>query len=138
MPFRYEIDTEKGVALFTAWGIVTDDDLSGLVEDVWSDPDWRIDLPTLTDFSRAAALEFTPDGIQNVFDLLTAKRNGVSREGIKSAVIVTETGQKYLVKMGQAMASAMTEMPNIQIFSSPREARDWLGLPESWRPAGRI
>ncbi len=131
LPFSYEIDTKNGVAKLTASGIVTDDDLSALVDELWADPDWRIDMPTLTDFSAAVALEFTPDGIRGVFELLTTKRGGLSRGGIKSAVVVTETGQKYLVKMGQAMASSIPDMSSIQTFSSPEEAWDWLGLPET-------
>jgi len=129
LPFSYEIDTKIGVAKLSGQGIVTDEDLSRLVDDIWSDPDWRIDLPTLTDFSAAIALEFTPDGIRRVFELLSSKRDGLSRDGIKSAVVVTETGQKYLAKMGQAMARGMPDMPDIQIFSSVQEAWDWLELP---------
>ncbi len=131
LPFSYEIDTKIGVAKLTGWGVVTDEDLSGLVNDIWGDSDWRIDLPTLTDFSSATAMEFTPDGIRSVFDLLVSKQDGTSRDGIKSAVVVTETGQKYLAKMGQAMASGMPDMPDIQLFSSVNEAWDWLGLPEA-------
>ena len=89
LPFSYEIDTKIGVAKLSGQGIVTDEDLSRLVDDIWSDPDWRIDLPTLTDFSAAIALEFTPDGIRRVFELLSSKRDGLSRDGIKSAVVVT-------------------------------------------------
>ena len=90
LPFSYEIDTKIGVAKLSGQGIVTDEDLSRLVDDIWSDPDWRIDLPTLTDFSAAIALEFTPDGIRRVFELLSSKRDGLSRDGIKSAVVVTK------------------------------------------------
>ena len=126
MPMSYRIDPHDGVALLSASGTLTDDEMIDCVARLRADPALAPGMPTLSDMRGVTELQITSDGIQQMFDMMTKTE---PNRGDAQAAIVTGNDLTFgMARMMSMMGDAKHLHPHFRAFHDMPEARAWLGL----------
>ena len=126
MPISYVIDKEQGVALATASGELTENDLLEHKRKLFSDPEFRSGFVELSDVRFIEKLNVSPEGIRKFVAQDSADAPG--NKEYKLAIVVS---QDLAFGMGRMYEmSTSKNFSNVRIFRDMQEARTWLGLAE--------
>ncbi|NIM49054.1 MAG: hypothetical protein GTO22_07315 [Gemmatimonadales bacterium] len=125
MPISYLIDTERGLVLTTASGVLTDDDLLEHKRILAADPDFAPGMRQLSDVRGVERLAVTPEGVRQ---MVTLDRDQADQLGDYKLAIVTTADVVFgTARMYQSLTDE--DLEHVQVFRDMAEARVWLGLP---------
>lgn len=120
----YRIDSECGVVLTTATGVLTEEDLLTHKHALRRDPDFRPGMVELSDVRGIERLQLTSDGVRR---LVADDESDAGRmSSHKLAIVVSRE-----VVFGMArMYGTLTQehLPNLGVFRDMEEAKAWLGI----------
>ena len=128
MPVSFHIDASLGFAELHAHGVLTEQELLEMYENLSGDPAYHRDILILSDLSEVKVLDVSLTGIKMLFDRV--KTAGDGRGQAKSAVVVNDRGHELFARMTAAQASHSDELPTVRIFDNRSEAMAWLGVAE--------
>jgi hypothetical protein len=125
MPITYRIDTDQGLILTAATGVLTDEELLKHKRALAADPDFSPGMRQLSDVRGVERLEVTPEGVRLMVAL---DRDQADQLGDWRLAIVTTADFVFgTARMYQSMTDE--EQNRVQVFRDMAEARSWLGLP---------
>ena len=127
MPISHHIDRDQRLVIATPNGVMTDADIFGYQQEVWSQPG-NAGYDELIDMTAVAEVEFfSVDRVAELADLSGSMDQPGSRS--KLAIVATTDLHFGLARMYQAhreMAKPGTK--TVHVFSSRAEALEWLGV----------
>jgi hypothetical protein len=130
-PLSYGIDTQHGVAHVVLAGALTFASLCELDERMRSDPRFRPQLASYIDCRVLTEIPSTGEIRKLALDrLLERAQYPLGRIAI---VALTRLGMEYGAAW-ELYADSSSE--DVQLFTSPEPACQWLGLPKGWQPTG--
>ena len=126
MPITYYIDRDQRLVVATPQGVLTDADVFGYQQDVWSRPDTR-GYDELIDMTGVSRIEFvSADRVSRLAELSGSMDSPVSPS--KLAIIATADFHFGLGRMYQThreIAKQSTKV--VRVFRARQEALQWLG-----------
>lgn len=129
MPLTYEIDTDHGVVHVVLNGALTFASLCELDDQMRSDPRFRPELSSYVDCRVLTEIPSSGEIRKLAIDRLFHAAE--CRLGPIAIVALTRLGMEY----GSAWELfADSPREDVQLFTSPEDARKWLGLPREWQP----
>lgn len=128
MSCRYCIDGENQLGVVTIRGRVTGQDVSQVLNTLFSDPAWQPTHNSLWDGRRIQQLDLQPD---HVADLLKQAEALRLRRGPGKTAIVVERDLDYALARFFSLAIKHPTRP-MQVFRSLAAAQEWLGVPAGW------
>lgn len=124
MPLRYTIDKEEGLILTVAEGTLTDADIIDLKSRLLGDQDYRPGMKELSDVQAVDEFQVTPAGISAFVGMDEANETTVRQH--KLAIVASRDVIFGMAKMYQFQTEGYK--PNVGVFRTMEEAREWLGL----------
>ena len=124
MPISYRIDLERNLALTTASGTLTDDDVLQLKARLLRDPDFKPGMKELSDIRSIDRLDVTPAGVRAVVQ--QDKRDRAHVASHKLALVLATEVAFGLVRMYQILTQSTME--NVGVFRNIDEANAWLQM----------
>ena len=117
MPFSQQIDRAEGVIYTRAWGVLTDEDLSGIHVAMMAEPAYKPELARLYDLSEVTGLPVSSRAILRQ-SLATAEAPNTRR------AIVVPSDEAYGMARMFAILSGRDEL--IQVFRDRPSAVRWI------------
>lgn len=123
MPFRFEIDRERGIVYAVSEGVVNAEAVRDYLRRLESDPTYASNLNALIDV-RSAITGFTAEDLRDIAELVRRRPEGAES---RRAVVVASDEHYGLMRMFEAYtASGPTRY---RVFRDPDEAVAWLEEP---------
>ena len=129
MPIRYRIDFDEKIIHTEAYGLLTDDDILKMKEEIYSNLLDLFDFRELSDMTQVERFEVTTEGIKKMVALdamNTGKLNNYRLAIVADKAVIFGMGRMYEMR-------TTGNIGNIRIFTNMQEAKDWLNI-ESQKP----
>ena len=121
MPIEYRIEVPLRTLFTRVFGVFTDADARGLVEDLRSDPDFDSSLNQLFDARGVTSLELSGTCVR---EIAAVRMLG---EGSRRAFVVGSDVAFGMARMFEMLRD--DALDQIRVFKNIEDARAWLGLP---------
>jgi hypothetical protein len=140
VPTSYRIDRERRTVFTRASGVLRDEDLRMLWENIQKDPDMRVGFNELHDRTGVTACELSSAFI---WEFAESFRRFDTDERLRGTKVATVATKDVLYGLFQMNATLRCDAPaDFRVFRSMSEAREWLGLPTNgdndanWKEVG--
>jgi hypothetical protein len=127
MPISYDIDRDQRLVIATPHGVLTDAEVFGYQQEVWSRPETN-GYDELIDMTGVSRIEFiSPDRVTELANLSAGMDAPASPS--KLAIIATADLHFGLGRMYQARREIARQSTKVvRVFRSRQEALQWLGV----------
>ena len=122
MPISYHIDSQHGVILTTASGVLTDDDIIKHKQELLRDPAVKPEMRELSDVRGVDRLEVTAEGIQRFVAQDASNASGL--RGHRLAIVVSSDFVFGTARMYEVLTE--TNPLEVMVFRDIDKAKAWL------------
>ena len=120
MPAEYELDLTRRLVRTKEWGVLTDEDLRDLYEQIRTDPAFKPTFRQLCDLREVTKITTTAESLR------TLAQSRVFTPGSRRAFVVGRAVDFGLARMFQAYSEV--EGQTVEVFREMDDAEAWLGL----------
>jgi hypothetical protein len=124
MPISYDIDANRNMVVISAYGTLTDAEVTACVERMLADKRTRLSMPSFVDIRDVEHLEVSKAGLEDM--LAVVQRDGSPDSEAKIAVVTGRTGS-LIVRLLEALADAEGTARQHRGFETGADAMAWLG-----------
>jgi hypothetical protein len=122
----YKIDADRKVVLFSASGILTNDEMISCIAGLNADPGITEGMPSFTDARSVTEMKVTAAGFKKLAEVM--ENSETPRGASPAALLVSEGGNVLIGKLLVAFSESDPNMPRYKVFTDLAEAELWLGL----------
>lgn len=121
MPVILKINPQKRVVHSTFFGLVTDSELLGHTETIFSHPNFRPEYHEIVDLTMVTDLQVTPNALQTL-----ASRKSLFQSSSRHAVVAPKDFS--FQKAEEFRRIAESSRPNLKVVRTAAEAYEFVGL----------
>jgi hypothetical protein len=125
MPISYRIDSERGLVITTASGVLTDDDILELKRRLAADPEFKMGMRELSDVRAVTDLQVSTEGVRRMAAMDESPSS--ARSSHKLAIVAGSDATFGMARMYQMFTES--NQPHVAVFKDYDRARRWLGEP---------